>query len=207
MSETPSRSSAPLQVILMFAIILATILLGFFMMPSSKDERDKLLGELGTTNHGMLLDPVRQITDLPLRDDSGAPWRWQDQKPKWRLLIPSGTRCEGECADLLFVTRQVHVRLAKYSNRIERVYVALDGAIDPSLAQDLEKNHPYLRVLHGGRSEFSRWLEGTNSGWRDGKAEAILVDPAGVAMMVYDARHNGNDMLEDINHLLKYSPE
>lgn len=207
MSETPSRPSAPFQVILMFAIILATVLLGFFMMPASKGERDKLLGELGTTNHGTLLDPVRQLADLSLQDDSGAAWRLQDQKLKWRLLIPAGSSCEGDCGELLFVTRQVHVRLAKYSNRIERIYVALDGDIDPTLAQDLEKNHPYLRILHAGRSEFSRWLEGTNSGWRDGKAEAILVDPAGVAMMVYDARHNGNDMLEDITHLLKYSPE
>lgn len=207
MSETPSRLTAPLQVILMFAIILATILLGFLMMPDSQEERDQLLGELGTTNHGTLLEPAVSLEKLELADNNGNPWRLADRKPKWRLLIPGGVNCEGDCEKLLYTTRQVHVRLGKYAHRIERLYVAVDGRIGSSLSEHLLKDHSYVDVVNTSRGAFESWLGGTNSHWRHGKAEAILVDPAGLAMMVYDAGHSGNDMLEDINHLLKYSPE
>lgn len=205
MTEATSKSSAPFQVILMFAIIIATVLLGFFMLPSTQEERDRLLGELGTTNHGILLNPVRPIDDLPLRDAAGLDWQWQDHKPKWRLLIPTTAVCEGECDKMLYNTRQVHIRLGKYTHRLERILVATDGALAPSLSESIKTEHPYLKVMTTDSESFAQWLAGTNSDWHQGKAEALLVDPAGVAMMVYDARHEGNDMLEDINHLMKYS--
>jgi hypothetical protein len=206
-SETPTKSTAPFQVILMFVIIVATIALGFFMVPSSDEERAQLLGELGTTNHGTLLSPMVSIDDFPLTDPEGEPWRWQDHKPKWRILILGDADCAGGCAELLFVTRQVHVRLGKYSHRLERLYVNTDESLSPALAEDLAANHHYVKVVNGRASELAEWLSGNSSQHNEGVAEAILVDPAGRAMMVYDARHNGNGMLEDINHLLKYSGE
>src|SRR5690606_10853162 len=87
MTEARSRYSAPLQVLLMIGIIAATIVLGFFMMPDTSEERDRLLGELGTTNHGTFLVPVRDLAELPLRDGAGAAVDWREGKPKWRLLI------------------------------------------------------------------------------------------------------------------------
>jgi len=207
MSQAPPRFNAPFQVILMFAIILATILLGFFMMPGNQEERDQLLRELGTTNHGILLDPVVFLKDLPFSDADGKPWLFEEKKPKWRLLIPGGARCEDECENLLYITRQVHMRLAKYSHRVERFYVALDGQVTPELKQHLSNNHSNLTLIQAPRTAFDAWLAETNSRWSAGTVEAILVDPAGVAMMVYDASHSGNGILEDINHLLKYSPE
>lgn len=207
MSESPTRFKAPLQVVLMFAIIIATLLLGFFMLPKTQEERDQLLAELGTTNHGLLLNPTRTLADLPLGDSEGNPWAWQQQRPKWRLLIPAGSSCTDDCDQMLYITRQMHLRLAKHANRLERVYLALDGAVSPELADNIKTNHPYLKTLHSNRAAFGQWLAGTNSNWRDGAVEAILVDPSGLAMMVYDGQHSGSDMLEDINHLLKYSPD
>lgn len=207
MSETPSRFTAPLQVVLMFVIIIATILLGFLMMPSTQEERDRLLSELGTTNHGTLLTPVKDIAALNLSDSNGDPWLWSANKAKWRLLIPGGQNCEDGCDKILYTARQVHVRLGKNSHRLERVFLALDGEISPQLAAKFKDSYPYQKTLYTDRSGFAAWLADTNSQWAASKAEAILVDPSGVAMMVYDEHHSGNDMLEDINHLLKYSPE
>jgi cytochrome oxidase Cu insertion factor (SCO1/SenC/PrrC family) len=202
-----TKSSAPLQVILMFVIIIATIALGFFMVPGTEEERAKLLGELGTTNHGTLLSPMVDIETLEIQDQSGNPWVWRDHKPKWRFLVVGGANCSEDCANMLYLTRQVHIRLGKYSHRLERLYVNTDASIAPALAEDFEANHPYLKVVHAEGDDLAQWLANTNSRYLEGTAEAILVDPAGRAMMVYDARHNGIDMLEDINHLLKYSHE
>ncbi len=207
MTEQPAKSRAYLQVVLMFAIIVATLALGFFMFPGSQEERDQLLGELGTTNHGTFLLPMTSVSALVLTDEDGNPWRWQDHKPKWRMLIPSGTTCTDECAELLYTTRQIHVRLGKYTHRIERYLVATDGALAPEYREALKTDHPYLKVLQADSNALSQWLASTNSPWQPGQGKVILVDPEGMAMMVYDVGHKGNDMLEDLNHLLKYSPE
>lgn len=207
MTEQTAKSGAHLQVMLMFAIIIATLALGFFMFPSSQEERDQLLNELGTTNHGTLLVPMAPITGLALSDEAGNPWRWADHKPKWRLLIPSAATCEGECAELLFTTRQVHVRLGKYTHRLERFLVATEGGLAAEFHESLKTDHPYLKVVQADKDELIQWLAQTNSPWQPGQGKVILVDPEGMAMMVYDTSQTGNDMIEDLDHLLKYSAE
>lgn len=207
MSEVPSKSSAPFQVLLMFAIMLATVLLGFYMIPGSDEERARLLSELGTTNQGMLLDPVVNINDMALRDETGAPWRWQDHRPKWRMVLKGDAYCEGDCGELLYLSRQVHIRLGKYSQRFERIFVVEGNSLSPDLQSNIEANHPFLKVVYSAPGAMESWLSGTNSGTPQGVEELVLVDPSGVGMMVYDKKHTGNQMLEDLNHLLKYSAE
>lgn len=208
MSETPSKSSAPMQVLLMFAIMLATVLLGFYMIPGSDEERTRLLNELGTTNQGVLLNPVVAIADLGLQDGDGAAWRWQDHRPKWRMVLRGDAFCEGDCAELLYLSRQVHIRLGKYSQRFERIYVVEgDDALSPELEENIRENHPFLKVVYAEPGAMETWLSATNSATPKGVEELVLVDPSGVAMMVYNGQHTGNQMLEDLNHLLKYSAE
>ena len=207
MNEQSGKFTAHYQVLLMFFIIIATLALGFFMMPSSQEERDQLLQRLGTTNHGTLLSPAKPIAQLPLTDDGNNTWLWSEHKPKWRMIIPAGKECGGECGELLFTTRQVHMRLGKFSHRFERVLVVTADEIDAGLAATIESTHPYLKVLHTDASQITGWLEETNSPWHEGQGKAILVDPLGVAMMVYDTNRSGNEILEDLNHLLKYSAQ
>jgi hypothetical protein len=191
----------------MLGIIVATLVAGFVMFPSDQAERDALLGRLGTTNHGTLLQPALPVDGLPLRDDKGNPWRWTEHKPKWRLLIPAGRECDEECRELLYVSRQVHLLLGKYTGRFERVYINLEDSLDVATAQYLEQEHHYAKVLAADRAAFDTWTEDSNLPWGQGTMPAILVDPAGLAMMFYTVDIAGNDMLEDINHLLRYSPE
>ena len=206
-AKNPSRFTAPLQVVLMLTIVIATIVAGFVMMPSTQEEEAALLGRLGTTNHGTLLLPVRDINELNLMDEAGNPWRWDEHKPKWRILIPSGSRCEVECRELLYVTRQTHLLLGKNSGRFERVYLNLEDALDPQTQEYFEKEQPYLKNLSTDSSGFARWLAGSNLAWQEGTMVGVLVDPAGRAMMFYTPDQPGNDLLEDLNHLLKYSAD
>jgi len=206
MNDQAKGSTAKLQVGLMIGIIAATILLGFYMLPSTNEERDKLLGELGTTNHGTLLMPAKPIAGLELIEE-GKPWRWEEHKPKWRLLLPANSRCEGECAELLYTTRQVHIRLGKYTHRVERLLLTTDGELSQELRDLIAEQHPYLKVLHADPEQLTAMLADTNSPWVPGVGKVIVVDPSGLAMMTYNTSHAGNDILEDLNHLLKYSPE
>ncbi|HLS98561.1 MAG: hypothetical protein WDA10_09135 [Porticoccaceae bacterium] len=207
MTDTPSRFTAPLQLVLMVAIIVATIIAGFVMMPDSQEERDALLSKLGTTNHGTLLQPALPIADLPLRDAEGNPWSWGEHKPKWRLLLPAGSACGEDCRELLYLSRQVHLLLGKYTGRFERFYVNLEGDLGADTAQYLEQEHHFVKVMSVDPAAFEGWIAGSNLPRGQGTMAAILVDPAGLAMMFYTADISGNHMLEDLNHLLKYSPD
>lgn len=205
--QGPSRFTAPLQVVLMLAIVIATIVAGFVMMPSSEDEQRALLSKLGTTNHGTLLVPVKNIADLDLIDKEGNPWLWSQHKAKWRFFVPGSNECEGDCRELLYVSRQTHILLGKNTGRFERIYLSLDGAPGAQTLAYFEQEQPYLHTLQADRTDFTRWLAGSNLPWQAGTMVGILVDPGGQAMMFYTPEQPDNHLLEDLNHLLRYSAD
>jgi hypothetical protein len=87
------------------------------------------------------------------------------------------------------------------------MFVDLGGESDRDISAYLDAEHPHIINVTAQANQFEEWLAGTNLP-RDGVlVPAILIDPAGVAMMFYTPEQSGNDMLEDLNHLLKYSKE
>ncbi len=205
--DQPASKAAKLQVGLMVLILVATILAGFMLMPETQEQRDQLIARLGTTNQGQLISPTLPLDKLALTDGDGNPWDWRQQDRKWRILLPGDSACRDQCRDMVYLTRQVHMLQAKNVRRIERVYINLDDELNPKTANYFEQEHPYLEVLHADSREFEQWLAGADSGWQPGIMRAILVDPRGEAMMLYTPDHTGDQMDEDLRHLLRYSPD
>lgn len=190
------------QVLLMVGIVATVLAAGFLVFPKTGEQRAALLGALGTTNHGELLSPPLPIQALALQKQNGAAWDFARQKPKWRLLIVGDESCSGSCGDMLHLTRQLHKRLGKNAHRLERIY--LSGALlKEDLVNRISQDHPYLVVLEADPQVLETWLQQAP---HVEKGNALLIDPKGLAMMRYGPGHEGNGMLEDINHLLKYSP-
>ena len=203
-----ARNSAKWQLLLMVAMVAGVIIAGFIVFPKNAEQRDALLMRIGTTNHGELLQNPAAITELDLVDDQGMTWQpyeQQEQKAKWRLLLLGDEHCLDDCAEMLFVTRQVHLRLGKYAQRFQRVFLSTAKQLDDSLRKQFHDEHPYLKVVFVDRSALNAWLE--NVGIADPHGVALLVDPRGLAMMRYGVEQGGGEMLEDINHLMKYSAE
>ena len=194
-------------VLVMIGILTGVIAAGFLLFPKTSDQRNSLLGRLGTTNFGEFVDPAVSMTDLSLKAADGSPWVFSEQKIKWRLIIPGMGKCIDQCRDLLYTTRQVHISLGKYSRRFERVYIALDNEIDPETQSYMEE-HPFLSVVYGKQEELEQLLKGTNAPLFTAGASlrAYLVDQEGLIMMSYSLANDGKEMIEDIEHLMKYSP-
>lgn len=204
---TDKPKSLNLQIWLMTAIVAGVIIAGFLVFPKTEDARNALLGKLGTTNHGTFIQPTLDITKLPLWSEDDQPWRHGEQKIKWRLVIADDGQCREACQNALYMTRQVHIRIGKNAQRIERVYLLLDNELSPEMAKQFKTEHPYLKVLKGSHSEYSAWLSGANTEGLSAEAMRILVvDQNGRAMMFYGPEHDGGGVLKDLNHLLKYSP-
>ena len=194
-------------ILIMIGVLSGVIVAGFLLFPKTSDERNSLLARLGTTNFGEFVVPAVSMTDLNLKTGDGRPWVFSEQKIKWRLIIPGAGKCIDECRELLHTTRQVHISLGKYSRRFERVYIALDDEIDSETERYMEE-HPYLTVVHGKQDELEQLLEATNGPlfMEGAPLRAYLVDQEGLIMMSYTLANAGKELIEDIEHLMKYSP-
>lgn len=198
------------QALLMVVILGGVIAGGFLMFPKTKDARDSLLSKLGTTNHGEFVLPAVSMKSLQLKDAEGRPWLFDEQKTKWRMLIPGYANCDQACQDVLYLTRQVHISLGKYSRRFERIYLNFDDHLDAESAEYM-KLHPFLHLLSGDQEEMKQLLAETNTPLKgksnsDAPLRVYLVDQQGLVMMSYTAADDGHDIIEDIDHLMKYSP-
>lgn len=204
MSGETVRQRFPIQVVIMIAILVGVIGLGFLMVPRTEDQRLAMIERMGTTNHGTLLRPVVDLNAAQWRSEDGMPWTFSEGDRRWRMVIPVGEVCDEACQELLYVTRQIHVRLGKHANRLERIYLNVGGPLSVEQRAFLEREHPQIRIFNYGAGEFAAHFADTNGAWA-GEARAYLVDPQGLSMMYHEAGQTGGDILKDLNHLMKLS--
>lgn len=205
MAERPAWRQQ-LQLWLILGITGVVLAAGFLLLPRDEAGKSRLLGMLGTSNHGQLLVPVVPMAELPLTTPAGAAENWSTEPPRWWVVVLAAMPCAAQCRDALYVTRQVHVRLGRNADRVERLLVVAGDRLDPEVAQLIEREHPHLRVLFAG-DRLAQWRGAKQMSWTDGEPRVFVVDPQGAAMLYFTPAHDGEDLLADLSHLLKYSPE
>lgn len=141
-------------------IILAATWLWYFVAQGNLD----VVGALGTSNRGTLVQPPRQLDDYAMLDADGRPVTFAELEPRWALLVPgAGNACAGDCEKTLYTTRQIHVAMGKEFNRIRRLYIGDTPTADVSLAvAELSDGRPapaqldqYLQAEHRGLKALS----------------------------------------------------
>jgi hypothetical protein len=206
-----ATNSGRWHVWLMIAMLAGVIVAGFLMFPKTEEQRNSLLSRLGTTNHGEFVLPPVPMADLELMDTDQSSWRLVDQKAKWRMVIAGTGSCVEQCREMLYLTRQVHISLGKYSRRFERLYFSLGEDLVQETSEYIKLNHPFLKVLKADKHVFETMLKETNAPLQlsgdGGTMRAYLVDQKGLIMMSYSLANEGNEIIEDIEHLMKYSPQ
>ncbi|MGB1140377.1 MAG: SCO family protein [Halioglobus sp.] len=192
-------------------IILAATWLWYFVASGDLD----LVGALGTSNRGTLVQPPRQLDDHALTDIDGLEITFAELEPRWALLIPSkGAQCDAACENTLYTTRQIHTAMGKEFNRIRRLFISDMAAADVTLGvTELSDGRPapagleqYLESEHRGLKALS--VAGTDHGvlfpeFADNPGTWYLVDPKGWIMMSYTADISYKDVISDLKFLLK----
>lgn len=196
-----------LQPWLILGIVLAVLAGGYIALPRDAGSQARLLAVLGTSNHGVLLRPMAPVATLEMSAPEGAALDWAAMTPKWRLLIPVTPPCNEACRAALYLTRQVHVRLEKNAHRVERVLLVLGEPLDQEALEWLHHEHPHLTLAYGDADAFARWPAAVAASWGPVASPVFVVDRAGMTMLYFTPEHSGADMLADLRHLLKYSPE
>jgi hypothetical protein len=157
-------------------------------------------------NEGELIAPAKNLTDILSQAEGNVPSF--EKNYFWRLMIPVNGQCDRVCEQNLYVTRQVQTRLNDKSERFERYAVNIGGEEGEVFLNKIAADHPQLKHFSVDPQIWSDWLRETNVPQDiNGQPYYLLVDQVGFAMMVYTAKHDGNQLLKDIKRVLRYSPE
>ena len=196
----PTKKPSRINGILIPAVIIVPMVLAYVMFYTGWGV------PLLTTNNGEFLSPPQQVTTLDLlNNDSTLVKTYEEGSQKrWRILLPITADCLAACSDNLYLTRQVHIRLAQKAYRVERILVLLDSFTEAQLAQ-LKQDHPTTLMVNSNQAAFTDWLSAAGISGEKALEQYYLIDQEGYAMMQYDNTHSGQDLLDDVKKLLKFT--
>jgi hypothetical protein len=197
-SLNAKQKSFRYQIWLMLVIVFGVIAFGFLMVPKSEEQRQKMIELFGTTNQGQLVKPATDfsalMTEIPATE-----------KPKWQIVIAGGSTCGQKCEDILLNTRQIHMLLGKYTGRVQRIFLQAPGQMLDS--EWLKQEHPFLQLASLDSGLFKQLLLNNSADWDMLDARYFVVTPDNKAILYFTAENDANGLLDDLKHLLKYSPD
>ena len=160
-----------------------------------------------TINKGILLVPPQPVIELNLAENDKTLRRlYPAEKKQWRIIVPVTANCEAACQQNLFITRQAHIRLAEKAYRVERILLALEN-ISEQRKEKILVEHPNVLWLDSSRTALTNWLADTNLAATQLDKYYFLIDQDGFAMMAYNTEHSGQNLLDDLKKVLKYTYE
>ena len=153
----------------------------------------------GRTNNGKLIVPPLDFTTLSLTS-TGMGFGMEELDGRWAMMIVADESCTEDCEQMLYLSRQVHVALGRESDRVVRLFVQADGVDqDPELV----KEHPAMEWLNSDLTQTRNYL--LQQAKEQKGSHLYIVDPLGNIMMHYTVENTGNDILRDVQKLLKLS--
>jgi hypothetical protein len=196
---TAQQRSFKYQIWLMLIIVFGVILAGFLMVPKTEEQRLAMMARMGTTNQGDIVSPSVDMSPLL----ASLP---QGEAPKWKVVVTGGEGCDQGCQDALLNSRQIHMLLGKYSGRLERIYLPSNADLEIIDTEEMQAVHPYL-IIHPIENQLlNSVLQGSSADWDLRDTRYFVVTPDFQAVLFYTQQHDGGGLLDDLKHLLKYSP-
>jgi len=188
------------QIWLMLLIVGGVILAGFIMVPKTEQQRQQMISLLGTTNIGELVKPTLDFS-LVLSELEVT------EKPKWKVVTVGGMGCDAVCESMLFNSRQIHMLLGKSTRRVERVYLPDMATMDSEQIANLKMVHPFLTILPIKAADFAQVIAGSSADWDMEESRHFVVTPDQKSILYHTQEQDGDGLLDDLKHLLKYSPD
>jgi hypothetical protein len=179
-----SRATLWLIIALAAAPVAASYLLYYFWTP----ER--------SVNYGELIGPT-PLPDVSLELADGTPFRLSQLKGKWVLVSLDTGQCDAACDRKLLYMRQLRLTQGKEMERVERLWLVVDGVAPRPGALE-----PYPGTL-AARADAGLAVRFPAP---NGPAEHIyLVDPLGNLMMRFPRDPEPRRMIRDLQRLLRAS--
>lgn len=179
-------------------------------------------GGISTTNKGVLIIPVLDITDFAMQDAQGRPAFQsfeeliagvdaEDYDPApWRLIFLGSNSCDEVCGDRLFYLRQLHRLLGSDEDRVVRLYVNVSeghAELDNQTQQMFAEAFSMMGLVYSEPETLLSNLETIIPQGVDPVAEhyIFVADPLGNVMLYFTPEHTPDEILEDLEKLLDRS--
>lgn len=157
----------------------------------------------GRRNFGELIEPQRALPDVVATTLDGQPVNLRTLKDQWLLVSVAPAACDSQCAQHLYLQRQLREGLGKDKDRLDWVWLVSDGA---PVADTLRPALKEATVLRVPEANLAQWLQP-----QAGHALAehlYLVDPLGNWMMRFPPQIDTQGAVRlrrDLDRLLRAS--
>ena len=140
----------------------------------------------GEANFGQLIRPARPMPSVSLTNEQGQPIALSQLKGQWLLVSVGDSACVADCAQRLFIQRQLREMLNKDKDRVDRVWLITDERpINPEI-QTLMADTTVMRV---SVPVLQAWLG--DMPVTEMQQHLFVIDPQGHAMLRMPADMNG----------------
>lgn len=157
----------------------------------------------GRRNYGTLIEPQRPLPELQATRLDGTPVNLRSLKDQWLLVSVSGGACDAECAQNLYLQRQLRESLGKDKDRVDWVWLINDTTPVAAALLPALKTATVLRVPE---KDVAAWLAAQPG--QALSAHLYVVDPMGNWMMRFPphlSRETAPNAKRDLERLLRAS--
>jgi cytochrome oxidase Cu insertion factor (SCO1/SenC/PrrC family) len=196
-AATPPNRSGRLKMLLVLLVCAAPVLASYFTYYVIRPQ--------GRTNYSQLMEPQRPMpVDLPLTNLQGQPVKPTSLKGQWLLVVVAGGACDASCEKLLYLQRQLRETLGKEKERLDKVWLIVDG-VQPKLElqQTINPQGAAIQMLRVPREAVSAWLQAAPG--ENLESHFYVVDPMGNFMMRSPSNPEPAKLKRDIEKLLRAS--
>lgn len=172
-----------------------------------------------TANKGQLILPPADITALAMRHENGEPvfrnfeeeiaslGDEEYQIRPWLLLYVTGNDCAEACQERIHYMQQLHIALGKNIQRVRRYYLhTADTPISPEVTRLFQAEFPSMGIAFSEREVLEQNMREAGVEFSlAAESYIVLIDPVGNVMMYYTDEHTAEDIMSDLETLLKYS--
>jgi hypothetical protein len=125
----------------------------------------------------------------------------------WLMVYVSASDCTEACLSKIYELRQLHVALGKDIQRVRRYFVnASTNGISEENRIKFRDEYPSMGVAYGNYDNIRQNLALNGASLNPvGEDYVLFVDPVGNVMMFYSADKTAQDIMSDLETLLKHS--
>jgi len=158
---------------------------------------------------GSVINPPLPAPDFTLTNQAGGTSSLSDYRGKYILLFFGFTTCTDECPATMAVLSIVREQLSKNADKIQVVFVTTDPARDTPVAIStfLERFDPTFIGFTGDQAPLQKiWSDYGVTVLDGGETHSLtiyLINPQGDIQMTYPSTTTPDDIVADLNSLLK----
>ena len=152
----------------------------------------------GEASFGQLIHPARPMPPVSLLNEKGESVELAQLKGQWLLVTVDSGACAADCAQHLFIQRQLREMLNKDKDRVDRIWLIAD---DEPIKADVQPLLADTTLLRAPTSVLQTWLG--NMPLADASQQLFVIDPQGHAMLRLPADMNGKQASAAKNMLQK----